>query len=541
VDRYALTDAQFRSLATGYGSAEAVGLLVDAQVTKRRLLLLAVLERAPERLADVLPLLGALDREAPERMRWLLRHPYLDAWFAGPASRTAHETGYLARLAASAAATGGVPFRLTVPTPDSVLVLPALGAATGVGAGTVELGFDGTDLAVAGSAGTLRLTAPFTTATEHWRPVPTVTLQSPPPFALMLDDLDPYRDRYPQPPTPRLSAGAVGRLTETVDAAWATLSAEQPDHARAMAVTLRALVPLSRPPGGAQVSAAARDAFGAIGLSAPDDPDVLAELLVHEFQHGKLGALLDLVELCRPGGAARHYAPWRPDPRPAAALMQGVYAFAGVAGFWRTRRRHVSGLRSRAAEFRFAYWRARVGTALDGLLASGELTGHGRAFFTELRGTVRRWHGEPVPPGAVTAAELCGLVNRIRWRLANQRADDREIASLLPAWRAGRPPPTVSPPAIVAGAPLPGPDPADEVERAWVDGSARDPERLRAVLRAAVDREADAGPVAACVGLALDGHPVAERRPELLRALLAEPGPTGPASRARWLAGGAAA
>lgn len=532
MDEYALTEAQFRSLASGYGAVDAVELLVDGQVAKRRLLLLAVLERASDRLGDVLTLLSRLDRDAPERMRWLLRHPYLDAWFAGLAPRLTDEPGYLARLAASAAATGGVPFDLTAPTRDSVLVLPALGAVTGVGEGVVELRFDGTDLLVAGPEATLRLTAPFTTATERWHPVRGVSLPGPPALALMLDDLDPYRDRYPAPPAARLPESEVRRLTETVRTAWTMLSAEQPHHARAMAVTLRALVPLRRPPGGVQVSAAARDAFGAIGLSAPDDPDVLAELLVHEFQHSKLGALLDLVELCRPAGPPRYYAPWRPDPRPAGALLQGVYAFAGVAGFWGTRRRHVAGVRARTAEFRFAYWRDAVATALDGLLACGELTGHGTVFCIELRRTVRRWQDEPVPPAAAQAAELCALVGRIRWRLANQRTDDRDIASLRSAWRAGRPPPAVSAPTIAAGPAVPDIGLADDVERAWIDGHCP-----RAALRQAVDRHADSDPVAACVGLALDGHAVADHRPELVRALLAEPDPAPPA---RWLAGAVA-
>jgi len=39
--------------------------------------------------------------------------------------------------------------------------------------------------------------------------------------------------------------------------------------------------------------------------------------MVHEFQHSKL------------------WAPWRTDPRPLGGLLQGVYAFLGVADTWR--------------------------------------------------------------------------------------------------------------------------------------------------------------------------------------------------------------
>ena len=57
--------------------------------------------------------------------------------------------------------------------------------------------------------------------------------------------------------------------------------------------------------------------------------------LVHEFQHSKLSAMLDLVPLTDPDDHGRYFAPWRVDPRPLAGLLQGVYAFVG-------RRRHVA-------------------------------------------------------------------------------------------------------------------------------------------------------------------------------------------------------
>ena len=68
-------------------------------------------------------------------------------------------------------------------------------------------------------------------------------------------------------------------------------------------------------------------------MSRQPDKYTCAETLVHETQHLKLCALLDLVTLARPDDGRRYYAPWRPDPRPAGGLLQGAYAFLGVSGF----------------------------------------------------------------------------------------------------------------------------------------------------------------------------------------------------------------
>jgi HEXXH motif-containing protein len=46
---------------------------------------------------------------------------------------------------------------------------------------------------------------------------------------------------------------------------------------------------------------------------------------VHEVQHLKLAALLDIVTLTMPGEHDRYYAPWRDDPRPLSGLLQGTY------------------------------------------------------------------------------------------------------------------------------------------------------------------------------------------------------------------------
>jgi HEXXH motif-containing protein len=62
---------------------------------------------------------------------------------------------------------------------------------------------------------------------------------------------------------------------------------------------------------------------------------------VHENQHIKLSVLLDQMPVTHQSitlasGTCRS-APWRLDPRPVIGLLQGIYAYLGVTGFWRRR------------------------------------------------------------------------------------------------------------------------------------------------------------------------------------------------------------
>jgi HEXXH motif-containing protein len=79
-------------------------------------------------------------------------------------------------------------------------------------------------------------------------------------------------------------------------------------------------------------------AYGGPGdraMSARPDRYTCVPTLVHEIQHLKLRALLDLITLTLPDDGSRYYAPWRPDPRPVSGLLQGAYAFLAVSVFWR--------------------------------------------------------------------------------------------------------------------------------------------------------------------------------------------------------------
>jgi HEXXH motif-containing protein len=512
LDRYELPDEQFRSLARGTGDPAAIALLTESQLARRRLFLLA----AEDRLGPALELVERVERESPEAARDLLRHPFLDAWFRALIAGDPGAEPYFASLAAAAAIRGGVPFELKITVTGPDLVLPSLGTALGVGPGPVPVRYDGAEMQIAG---------------ESWRPASIVPLAG---GAWEILDADPMRDRYPAPPLP---PGEAAGFAEVLAAGWELLAAEQPEHAEAMRVALRGLVPLRAPDDGWQISAAVRGCFGAIGMSVPPDAETAAELLIHEFQHDKLGALLDLVELAAEDGPARYHAPWRPDPRPAAALMQGVYAFAGVAGFWRVHRKGLTGAGRERADGRFAYWydQVRYGTAQ--LLAADELNPLGRRFFAELDAELAGWADE-VPSGTI---RLRAATTHIAWRLVHFLPDPDDVDALADAWLRGEPcPAELSEPGFTGDATPwlvlkealeePGSVGLTEAERAIVGG---DPERaLRLLSRPGSDREWTAAAVALH---AAGASRSAYRRPDLLRAVY-ERTPTGDAvALARWM------
>jgi hypothetical protein len=109
----------------------------------------------------------------------------------------------------------------------------------------------------------------------------------------------------------------------------------------------------------------------------PPDSVTLAETLVHEFQHVKLSGLFDLVPLSEFGGDTV-YAPWRCDPRPAAGLLQGVYAHIGIVRFrgtqWHAETDPDDALR---AQVQFARWQPTIEAAVDTLRRTGCLTARG--------------------------------------------------------------------------------------------------------------------------------------------------------------------
>ncbi|HEV7398232.1 MAG TPA: HEXXH motif-containing putative peptide modification protein [Pyrinomonadaceae bacterium] len=98
---------------------------------------------------------------------------------------------------------------------------------------------------------------------------------------------------------------------------------------------IRSLVPVMSSNLDHSVSCSTRDFLGAVQLSA--HPGIaLAEVLVHEYRHNILNAIIDvdpILDESSPRRAA-FYSPWRKDPRPLMGLIHGIYSFMEVVGFY---------------------------------------------------------------------------------------------------------------------------------------------------------------------------------------------------------------
>ncbi|MEV4756104.1 FxsB family cyclophane-forming radical SAM/SPASM peptide maturase [Micromonospora sp. NPDC049559] len=375
-------------LGSGPGSAATVGSLAASQLAIVR----ALLAEAAGGLTGAVParaweLLGQLDGAAPEAVDAVLAHPYARGWVQGrldPRTAAATDPAHLAALAAAAAIQAGVSTDVEVPARSGLLWLPGLGALAldqPAGGGTVRLAVDAAGFVAQAGDRTVRVPLDGSGPTPPgWQPARFVEAES---WRLLVEDLDPYRDCYDRPATARLTPERAATWRRHLAAAAALVRRDVPGHLPGLRVGLRAVTPLADDPHGRLHSGTSRHAFGAVGtVLAPAEE--LAVLLVHEFQHVKLGAVLDLCDLVDPTERVRLVVPWRPDPRPVEGVLQGTYAHLAIAEIWRARPGDV------AAE-RFRMYRDWTAGAVEALLATGGLTGDGERFVRRMGETVAAW------------------------------------------------------------------------------------------------------------------------------------------------------
>lgn len=558
-----LTRTQFDALAAGGGDDGTLAVLSRGQLSKRLLLLREVRFGTALGASDAWRVLDEAMARRPEAVRAVVSRPFVDAWATralrgadgGPGGR------YLAGLCAAAGVAAGLPFELQLPGEAESALLPGLGEIRGLGAGWRTLRHEAGALCVDGGGRPPRIqlaSGPDGTGGadgEHWAAIRTV------PWAaagvdVELDDLDPYRSCFGLPPVSRLDGGSAGQAAALLSAALAMVEDEYPRYRPTVRACLRSLVPVAAPAAGS-VSASNQNAFGAIAVSPPADGAALALLLVHEAQHAKLGALLDLVDLVDPAATGVYHAPWRSDPRPAGALLQGVYAHAAVADFWRERRHRLGGERGRAAEFEYVFWRNQARRAAGTLLGSPALTVLGRSFVETLARTLDGWSDEchPRVRGAVSE---CATVTGVAWRLRNHQVSMSWVSRLAVAYESGEACPAVPPAEVQVGGPG-GSAMAGDLVRAIrqraVDPVAAEPhggsavvaeptgERAVANLDGRLRRHPDDADTWALLALTLSRRGQAPaalavaQRPELIRALVAELAGRADASAvAGWLA-----
>jgi HEXXH motif-containing protein len=520
---HSLTRRQFDSLATGLGDEDALETLSRAQLSKRLLLLRQVRFSTDLGAEPAWPVLDAAMASRPQAARAVLGRPFVDVWACrvlrrgGPS--TGPDAGYLTGLAAAAAVAAGVAFEMPVPAGVAELLLPRIGRISGLDDSAHVLSFDGAALRL-GGAGRGSLIRPGQDADggrwSNCRIVRCVSRGGP--VEVELDDLDPYRSCFGVPPAGRLDDAAARRWRSLVGDAMSLIDMQMGRYAPTVRRCLRSVVPIARD-GEGSVSASNENAFGAVAASPPADAVELALLLVHETQHGKLGALLDLVHLVDPESRQVYHAPWRSDPRPAGPLLQGTYAHFAVADFWRLRRRYVTGEAARVAGFEHAYWRSQARRGAEILAGSSALTELGQSFVEGLGAAMAGWDDD-VEPDLRRAVATCTRVTDVQWRLRNHRVVATQLADLLDAYRSGRPCPPVPPPEVAPGAGAGGSAMAGAMVRRL---------RQRAIAAPDPDKSPDKSPEAAPEPLAgrLCAEPVDSEAWAMLALHLAEANPAG--------------
>jgi HEXXH motif-containing protein len=265
---------------------------------------------------------------------------------------------------------------------------------------------------------------------------------------LVLDDIDGYRNFDSPIPPRRLDEGSRAGWTSQLAHAWRILATDWPTQAEAMTAGFLSVTPLPVGDGREIRTASSGDGFGAALMSPHPDAVSLATSLVHEFQHIKLGSLIHLIPLVEPEPeAGRHqdlvYAPWRDDPRPVPGLLQGVYAFAGIAEFW-CRHRATALPETRAlADFEFAYARRQARQGLTTVLGSPLLTDRGREFGNLLARHFRDHLTERLPAPAAQAAWAVATDHHAAWRIRHLQPDPARTTKLVDAYLAGAAPHSV--------------------------------------------------------------------------------------------------
>jgi uncharacterized protein len=410
---HALPGDEFDALASGFGDSTAITHLIEAERSVSGTLLRLLRQRADgsgyecfhagwRQLVD-------LDKDAASRsaVNEVLRHPYVRAWAeeclraladhdsaSQPQTGESPGMGHLASIAAAAAIRAEVRAEVAVPVTKGYACLPTLGRMrVGPGA-TAMVTSDAFGFEVQATSGKLRVDRGDPDAVSAWEPVRELRVGK---LSVRLEDTDPYRDCHQWPVAPRLSEASVAAWQEQFAIAWGLIERDHPGYAPGIAAGLSTITPLANDELGREISAAARPAFGAVGAALPASGEVLALLLIHEFQHVKLGAVLDLYDLCEPIAGQRFHVRWRDDPRPIEPVLQGTYAHIGVTDYWRVRRHQAERVDDTEVAEQFARWRMATSEAIETLASSGALTPLGDRFVARMRTTIKPWLDEPIP------------------------------------------------------------------------------------------------------------------------------------------------
>jgi HEXXH motif-containing protein len=456
VATHQLSGEAFKALAGGGGDVAVVQSLCAAQHSKQIMLLHAAAAAARDvntgspavvAFKAAYELLASIQTTNPDAITWLISLPHFSAWAHDCLLRVDQgrvpDFGYLATAAASVAIRSGAGFELDVPACGGQVLLPGLGRLSVSDQDSwLRLRGDGQHLC----AGVLA-NVPYTVLlpddgtfepAPYWQgTVRARAMTDGQAWDVLLETADHYLDRYALPMSAELGAEQAAAWRQDIRSAWQLLVRSHDWAAGPIRGGVSVIVPLIPRSDTALDSATTPSAFGAIAASRSPSAVIMAETLVHEFQHLKLCALMDMVPLIEHCDE-RVYAPWRQDPRPASGLLQGVYAHLGVTRFWDAQRQvetEPDGILR--AQVMYERWRRTIEPATSTLLEAGCLTEAGSRFVEMLRDQGRIVPSEPVSAEAMDIAEEVALDHALTWQLRHTAIDPAGLADLVATYRRG--------------------------------------------------------------------------------------------------------
>jgi HEXXH motif-containing protein len=449
VPRHHVAKSVIEQVFAGAVDAATVAVLRDGQRSRRLLLLKELLGSAASTpsasdgssVEHSWAILVAAEKRAPETVRQILSYPSVGTWLVRIIRKIRGiidddvpvwvDMGYLNSIAAAAAIRAGVDVEAAVPAWHGRITLPTIG----------QFEVAGKDRVVG-----LRVCrpVPFLEAAEGtWIPldeVPSFPLRSHSSTSAgrtmcwTVDDIDPYRTFAVEDPA-RLAPDEFENWRRRLDDAWSILVEEHAEHVQEVTAAEPVIVPVAE--GGGFVASSSSSAFGAICLATPESPQSLAETVVHELQHSKLNALLDLVPLQRPGEDRLCFAPWRRDPRPLSGLLHGIYAFVGVTEYWHRQLRSQAEAAGGAAVFHFAHHREQIREALRWLGPVPELSAAGARFLEVASARLAACDEVVVVESLREVISMLCAENRLAWQMRHLAPPMDYVEELANRWLAG--------------------------------------------------------------------------------------------------------
>ncbi|WP_212996683.1 HEXXH motif domain-containing protein [Winogradskya consettensis] len=456
-----MSAASFAALSRGDGSPRITQDFWKTEESRRLLLastLMTEIGKDPALLGplppitEVIRVLTEAQEQAPAEVGALLIDPEVGSGCAYALRRLRGgargdgplwlDLGIVHALALAASARAGLPWSTRLPLRDGNAMIPSYGIARFAAGPEQVTEAHTTDGDIRLRSGGQHVDMDDPDGGASWWSLRSIRAGEELPLTVRLDDLDPLRDLADPVPPARLDDAAFERWRRLITSAWELLCRDYRADAEAMAGGVVSIVPLQHEPGWDTRSASHGEAFGAVMMSEPRDAVEMAVTLIHEFQHIRLGALLHLIRLTEPDDGTLYYAPWRDDPRPLPGLIQGVYAFFGIAKFWRIRWGTTSGTERTQAAFEYALARQQTAEALRIVLSAPGLTESGQRFFQGLHTRLGEWSHEPadaVDPDVARLAAITADSHRIGWRLRHFRPRENDVAELISLRTAGKP------------------------------------------------------------------------------------------------------